>query len=85
MQFKVTEAPQREEGEADVLLPGRLNSGQLCMSTDPGLGSGVWDPRAVCRLSTYASQSKARVKYQEQLKQIEGLVAMGARPGKCTL
>lgn len=55
------------------------------MLTDPRLGSGARDPGVVCRLSGYASRSAACVKYQEQLKQIEGVAAMGAKAGKCTL
>lgn len=54
-------------------------------SVDRPGGRGLGIRGAVCRPSTYASGRIARVKYQEQLQQIEELAAMGARPGKCTL
>lgn len=85
MQFTVTDASRRKGGEARVLLLwGRRNSlaSRVCRQTG---GQGLGIRGAVCRLSTYASGRTARVKYQEQLQQIEGLAVMGARPGKCTL
>lgn len=53
-------------------------------STDPRQRSRLWDPVAVCRLSTYTRRRNTRVKYQEHLKQTEGLAVRGARAGKCT-
>lgn len=86
VQLKVTDASQCGEGEARVLLPRTRWPGCVSRQTrrlEPGPGPRA--PRAVCRLSTYASRNTARVKYQEQLKQIEGLAVTGARAGKCTL